>query len=166
MRKERTGLSVARRASEFVVVGAFALAGCRPRDPSDARVASPVVSANPTAAPAAADPPAESARGDDVAGAGEGMSRPVRIGGRELALTAEAQQACALGPMEVRYTVMADGTVGECQVPKGTPLLEAEVCDAVKSWRYKPAIWQGRPMTLPMVLIVRFGACKPSSPSP
>lgn len=63
------------------------------------------------------------------------------------------------GTVVVRYGISADGRVVNARVESASPegLFEEAALDAVRTWRYNPAIRDGRPVAVDNVLsTVRF----------
>lgn len=76
---------------------------------------------------------------------------PTRASGAELlymmkpAYPAIARQVRREGTVVLRLTIATDGTVSHVSVVSGDKLLAAAAIDAVKRWRYKPAMKDGHP---------------------
>jgi TonB family protein len=87
---------------------------------------------------------------------GPEMVPPRLLFGPEPRYTAEAALEHVGGTVLVRCTVTDRGTVEDCLVMKSLPLLDASVLRAVAERRYQPALFEGRPLSVRMVIPVRF----------
>jgi protein TonB len=56
----------------------------------------------------------------------------------------------------VKFEVTEAGTVANARVVKGHPLLDAVVLAAVRGWRFKPAMSQGKPVAYPKTVKIPF----------
>jgi TonB family protein len=68
----------------------------------------------------------------------------------------DAQQQAIEGPVRLRATITADGTVRELTVMEGHPLLAPAAVEAVRQWRYAPAQLRGKPVEVPTTVEVDF----------
>ncbi|HVM91429.1 MAG TPA: TonB family protein [Terriglobales bacterium] len=69
------------------------------------------------------------------------------------------QQAKSLrleGKVVLDATVMEDGTVNDLKAVEGSPVLIVSAMDAVKKWRYKPFMLDGKAIKSPMRITVDF----------
>jgi periplasmic protein TonB len=87
---------------------------------------------------------------------GPEMVRPRLLSGPEPRYTAEAALEHIGGTVLVQCTVTDLGTVEDCLVTKSLPFLDASVLRAVSARRYEPALFEGRPVSVRMVIPVRF----------
>jgi protein TonB len=46
----------------------------------------------------------------------------------------------------VKFVVTESGEVSDVTVVRGHPMFDAAVVSAVRTWRFKPAIYEGRPI--------------------
>ncbi len=69
----------------------------------------------------------------------------------ELALRLRVQ-----GDVILTCTLAPDGRVVDLQVDSGPPLLREAALDAVRQWRYRPTLVDGRPVALLLSVTVRF----------
>ena len=60
----------------------------------------------------------------------------------------EARAEGVEGTVVVQFLVKADGTVGEVRVVRGDPKLSGAVVAAVKTWRFEPGQYKGRPVAM------------------
>jgi protein TonB len=74
---------------------------------------------------------------------GAGMARPTRIGGDDIRYTREAREAHVSGVMIVKCVITVEGTLTNCRVIKGVPLMEQTALAAIRTWRYTPVQFQG-----------------------
>ena len=58
--------------------------------------------------------------------------------------------------MILMVTILRDGTVGDVRVTRGNPMLAKAAVAAVRRWRFKPAVYQGRPIAVIMPIVVEF----------
>jgi len=94
--------------------------------------------------------------GSQVLPFGEGMTRPERIEGREPQYTREALEAHISGIMLVKCVITTDGRLDNCRIVKPLPHMDKAVLDALSTWRYKPVLYQGRPVSVDYVITVRL----------
>jgi periplasmic protein TonB len=52
--------------------------------------------------------------------------------------------------------VMEDGSLRDLKVVQGPPVFTVSALDAVKQWRYKPFVLDGKPVKSPMRIMVDF----------
>ncbi len=60
------------------------------------------------------------------------------------------------GKVVLDATVMEDGSVRDVKVVQGPPVFTASAIEAVKQWRYKPFILDGKAVKSPMRIMVDF----------
>jgi periplasmic protein TonB len=87
---------------------------------------------------------------------GPEMVRPRLLSGPEPRYTAEAALEHIGGTVLVQCTVTDFGNVEDCLVTKSRPFLDASVLRAVGARRYEPALFEGRTVSVRMVIPVRF----------
>lgn len=87
---------------------------------------------------------------------GEGMTRPERIEGRDPQYTREALAAHVGGMTIVRCVITVEGRIENCRMIKPLPYMEKAVLDAVSTWRYKPVLFQGKPVSVEYVFNIRL----------
>lgn len=107
--------------------------------------------------PSVATPPSTPRAGGGAA-AGEEFSGP-RIGYRIVPRYPEsARRAGAQGTTVLKARVLADGSVGEVLVEQsaGFPDLDAAAVEAVKGWRFAPARRGGQPVSVWVLIPIRF----------
>jgi len=90
-----------------------------------------------------------------------GITAPVSIGGIhscEHEYPAMAVRLNQQGTTTVRFTVNIDGSVSNVQVARssGHPMLDDAAIRCAFSWRYRPALWNGRPIPAPWTTIVHW----------
>ena len=60
------------------------------------------------------------------------------------------------GKVVLDAMVMEDGSVSDLKVVQGPPVFTASALDAVKKWRYKPFVLNGKAVKSPMRIMVDF----------
>ena len=102
-------------------------------------------------------PPVAVAPAPDVLPFGEGMTRPQLLSESQgIVFPREAVAAKAEGTMVVRCVVTLDGSLQRCRVVKSVPYMEEPVLDALRSRRYRPATYQGKPVAVDYVFTMRL----------
>ena len=85
------------------------------------------------------------------------ISKPVRLGGSQPAYTELARKARIQGVVIVEAIIDKAGLVTNVRVLKGLPMgLDQSAVDAIKTWRFKPATLNGRPVSVYYSLTVNF----------
>ena len=69
----------------------------------------------------------------------------------QLALLAHVQ-----GDVLLQARIGTDGTVQELEMISGHPLLVPSAMEAVRQWKYKPLLWNGRPVEMETQIVVHF----------
>ncbi|MEM8930724.1 MAG: TonB family protein [Acidobacteriota bacterium] len=88
---------------------------------------------------------------------GSGVARPVAIHRPQPLYTEEARQARIQGVVILQGIVDEQGLVRNLKVVKGLPLGLAEsALDTAATWRFKPAVYQGRPVAVKMHFTINF----------
>jgi protein TonB len=115
-----------------------------PRPPAPAPAPQPVTTA-------VAERPAAATQPDvDV--------KPVQLiaGGKPAVFPTAARNAHVQGTVVVEVTVSPDGKVKGTKIISGHPLLQEAAVDAVRSWRFRPAQINGKPVEGPLRLDINF----------
>ena len=60
------------------------------------------------------------------------------------------------GAVELAVWIADAGDVNEIRLIRGHPLLVAAAIDAVKQWRYRPTLWNGRPHDVWTIVTLNF----------
>ena len=60
------------------------------------------------------------------------------------------------GPVELLATISAKGEITSVKILSGTPLLAHAAADAVKQWKYKPYLLDGKPVEMQTQITVNF----------
>jgi protein TonB len=60
------------------------------------------------------------------------------------------------GRVELRAIVATDGTIQSLQVVSGDPLFILSALDAVRQWRYRPTILNGKPVEIDTFITVTY----------
>ena len=88
--------------------------------------------------------------------AGGSVPVPERTSGGSAPLPADAKAAGVTGPVVCEIVVDATGTVTDVKVVGSIPLLDAAASSAVRTWRFNPAVVNGRPVPVRMTVSVDF----------
>jgi periplasmic protein TonB len=97
-------------------------------------------------------PPAPKARGPVQLP--ENATPPVALGNAQPGYPPEARSAGVEAVVIVKFVVTETGEVANVTVVRGHPMFDATVLAMVKSWRFKPAIADGKPIAV--YRMVRF----------
>ena len=87
---------------------------------------------------------------------GPGMERPALLSGPQPVYPREALAAKVEGMMLVKCVITTAGTLRSCRILKGLPYMERPVLDALAQYRYRPVVYQGRPINLEYVIPLKF----------
>ena len=68
----------------------------------------------------------------------------------------EAKKKHLEGNVQVRYIVDADGSVKDAQAVNGNPILGKAAMEAIRQWRYRPALLNGEPAAVNAEIEMRF----------
>lgn len=94
--------------------------------------------------------------GGEVMSFGEGMARPKQVKGRAPQYTREAIEARVEGTMLVQCVITTDGDLKDCKIIKPLPHMEQAVLDALRTWKYTPVTYQGRPVPVKYIIPIRL----------
>ncbi|MGH7729734.1 MAG: energy transducer TonB [Candidatus Eiseniibacteriota bacterium] len=108
----------------------------------------------PSSPPTAPDVATAAHQDDDVLLTGPGMPEPLRR--IAPSYPEEARERNVTGVVQVRALVRTDGAIERARVSRSVPLLDQAALDAVRQWRFKPAICGGRPVAVWVTIPVRF----------
>jgi protein TonB len=102
-------------------------------------------------------PMPEAPRSDEPIHVGAGVTPPEIVTRIEPRYTDIARHAGTEGVVVLQAVIDEQGMVTNLSVIKGLPMgLEQAALDAVRQWRFKPALQQGRPVKVYYNLTVRF----------
>jgi TonB family protein len=87
---------------------------------------------------------------------GGGVPAPERTSGGTLDLPADAKAAGVTGPVMCEIVVDETGAVTEVKVVRSVPMLDAAAAAAVRTWRFNPAVVDGRAVPVRMAVSVDF----------
>ena len=88
---------------------------------------------------------------------GDDVSRPEIISSTKPVYTELARRARVSGTVIVEAIIDEQGNVGNVRVLKGQPMgLDKAAVDAIKTWKFKPAMKAGKPVKVYYVLTVNF----------
>jgi periplasmic protein TonB len=113
-------------------------------------------------APAIAKPPPPPPKpkaprsGNDPIVMPEDATPPKRIGSDPPEFPSEARAAGLEGEVYLKIVINADGTVGEIEVKKGEEPFVSAAIAAVKTWKYSPALVDGKPTAVYRTIKVPF----------
>jgi protein TonB len=91
-----------------------------------------------------------------VVRAGGDVQAPVRLRGVLPEYPPLAQQIGLEGVVIIECRVDRDGGVADARVLRGHPLLNDAALAAVRTWRYRPTLLNGTPVSVIMTVTVRF----------
>ena len=60
------------------------------------------------------------------------------------------------GRVELRAVIATDGTIQSLKVVSGEPLFIQSALDAVRQWRYRPTVLNGRPVEIDTFITVTY----------
>jgi TonB family protein len=86
--------------------------------------------------------------GGDVVSEEVVAEMPVLLSAPDVVLSPEARRRGVEGTMLVRCVITATGSVDACEVLKGLPLADAAVLAALRARQYKPALVEGRAVSI------------------
>ncbi len=84
------------------------------------------------------------------------MKRPVRVHGREPAYTQAALLARVQGMVVMKCVITELGLAKDCVILKSLPHLDDAVLSAARTWRFSPAMLNGRPVAAQYVFPFHF----------
>jgi len=88
---------------------------------------------------------------------GYGVSRPEKISGAAPVYTELARRSRVSGTVIVEVIIDEQGNVVDPRVLKGEPMgLDRAAVDAIETWKFKPAMKEGKPVKVYYVLTVNF----------
>lgn len=106
-------------------------------------------------------PDAPPADPDEILEFGAGMTKPVRIGGRDPVYTEAARKARIEGTVIVEATIDRAGRVTEARVLRGLPLgLSESALAAVETWLFEPSTLSGEPINVRYRVLVNFSLAR------
>ena len=86
-----------------------------------------------------------------------GMERPVLLVRVEPVFPAAARHARLTGRVAVQAVIGLDGSVESAEILRSSnPLFDAASLDAVRQWRYRPVVLDGRPVRVYFTVLVEF----------
>jgi protein TonB len=87
--------------------------------------------------------------------------RPHPLKPIELRYPPEAKKQRIQGKMLLKCIIGVDGAVSNCRVIKGLPYMTEAVISAVMHARFTPAIFQGKPVAVDIVIPIDVRAAEP-----
>ena len=94
--------------------------------------------------------------GSGVIPFGQGMTRPTQIAGTQPQYNAQAIAARVEGKVLVRCVITVEGTVRDCKVIKGVPMLDEITLAALRSSRFTPITYRGKPESVEYLFTFNF----------
>ncbi len=92
--------------------------------------------------------------------------KPVVIHAVAPAYPDQALKAGLSGNVFLKFKVNVDGSVSAIRVLKGQPVFKQPAVDAISQFTFKPAEREGKPVTVWMSHVIRFGRPKPKAMPP
>ena len=87
---------------------------------------------------------------------GQGMTRPEQIGGSPPQYTREAIAARVEGKVLVRCVITVEGSIRDCKIIKGVPILDEISLAALRSSRFTPVTYRGKPESVQYLFTFNF----------
>jgi periplasmic protein TonB len=84
----------------------------------------------------------------------ENATAPVALSNPQPSYPEQARGAGVEATVVVKFVVTEAGDVTNVVIVRGHPLFDEAVLSAIRSWRYKPALFEGRP--IPVYRVVRI----------
>ena len=85
------------------------------------------------------------------------VTRPEKVSGANATYTEMARRARVMGVVILEVVIDEQGGVTEAKVLKGLPMgLDQQAVEAVKTWKFKPATRDGRPVPVYYVVTMNF----------
>lgn len=127
-------------------------------DPFAEKDPAPSVSAAPAVVEAPKPPPPkpQPAKPQGPIRVTENVTPPTPLSQAQPELPAAAKAAGIDGIVIVKYVVSENGSVSEAQVVRGPPELHGVCLSAVKSWRFQPALLEGKAVAVVRIHRFRF----------
>lgn len=85
-----------------------------------------------------------------------GMTHPVRISGTDPTYPTIARIRNVSGTVVMRCTITVEGAARHCKILKSPAYLDEAMLEASRTWRFTPAIEQGRPVSVHYVFKAKF----------
>ncbi len=86
----------------------------------------------------------------------EGMTPPQQLAGKPIIYSREALEAGVQGTMQAKCVINLQGTLEGCRIIKSLPYMEKPVLDALATRRYKPILFEGKPVAVEYVFDVKL----------
>ena len=86
----------------------------------------------------------------------ENATPPVALSNAQPSYPDAARSAGVEATVVVKFVVTEAGEVTQITIVRGHPMFDAAVLAAVKTWRYKPALVEGRPIQVYRVARIPF----------
>lgn len=86
------------------------------------------------------------------------MMRPHRLSGRAPVYSQAARDAGVQGRVVAECVVRSNGSLTDCKILESVPLLDQAVLDALATWRFEPARFQGHAINVAYKIPFKFAA--------
>lgn len=84
------------------------------------------------------------------------MTPPVPVSTPQPAFPADARSEGIQATVVVKFVITESGEVTSVTIVRGHPLFDAIVLSTVRGWRYRPALADGRPVSVSKTVPIRF----------
>jgi TonB family protein len=86
----------------------------------------------------------------------DGFVRPALVSGEAPSYTKEARDARVEGTVVAKCVMTTEGTLEQCKIHKSLPHMDEAVLATLPHWKYTPATYEGRPLTVEYVVRMRL----------
>ena len=86
----------------------------------------------------------------------EGMSAPEQLQGRPIVYTREALEAGVQGTIRAKCVINIRGSLENCRIIQSLPSMDRAVLDALATRRYKPIVFEGKPVPVEYVFDIKL----------
>jgi serine/threonine-protein kinase len=86
----------------------------------------------------------------------ERMSAPEQLEGRPIAYSREALEAGVQGNVRAKCVINLHGRLENCRIIKSLPFMDKPVLDALATRRYKPILFEGKPVAVEYVFDIKL----------
>jgi protein TonB len=90
---------------------------------------------------------------------GAGMVRPTIVTPAELTCSREARAMHSNGVALLKCTINVDGSLSDCALQKGVPNMDQQILQGVRTMRFTPVMFQGRPARVSYIVTLRVTGC-------
>jgi protein TonB len=75
-----------------------------------------------------------------------------------LTYSKEAMAMKVGGVALAKCTINLDGTLTDCKITKSVPYMDQQILESLRSWKYTPVMYQGRPQRVEMIIHIKVPA--------